>query len=547
MGKQGIKRSLLLGLVFLTNAAFAVTEPEAVPGEYIVKLRSNTKRMSLQSLGHELNASVKEQIPGLPYVVVKRPTVELATSAVKQIKQNPMVELVEPNYIYRAIGTPNDPDFSKLWGLKNDGQADSAGQLGTKGVDINAGKAWDITTGSEKVLVAVIDTGINYNHPDLKDNVWTNQAEANGKPGVDDDNNGYVDDIHGYNFVGNNGDPMDDHGHGSHCSGTIGGRGNDGKGIVGVNWNVKIMAAKFLAADGSGSLDGAIKSIAYANKMGAKVLSNSWGGGGFSQALKDVIETTNKSGALFVAAAGNESNNNDTNPSYPASYDVANVVSVAAIDNKGKIASFSNYGKKAVHIGAPGVKIYSSTLGSSYDSWSGTSMATPHVSGVAALVIANEAKKKRGISNIDLRNRLISTAKPVAGLKGKVSSNGMVDAWAALTNTKPTPDANDPAVWKSVALNISTPHPYPKNYVATFPIKVPGAKEIAIYFQKLETESGYDVVTVLDGNGVVVDTISGVNSDSFTSIIQGDSATISIKTDDVIHKYGFDVTKVAYR
>jgi thermitase len=224
---------------------------------------------------------IKSTIPGQNIVVVQRPVFEIEKSAVKSLSQNELVDIVEPNYIYRMNKMSNDPMIEQLWGLKNVGQKDSGGTAGVKGLDINVEKAWDIQTGSKKTIVAVIDTGVDENHPDLKENMWTNVAELNGKAGVDDDGNGVIDDIHGFNSITGSGNALDDQGHGSHCSGTIGAKGNDGAGIVGVNWDVSIMAVKFLDANGSGTLENAIKSIDYATRMGAKVLSNSWGGGGF--------------------------------------------------------------------------------------------------------------------------------------------------------------------------------------------------------------------------------------------------------------------------
>ncbi len=372
-------KAAALGLLIVGVNAFAAA-PESVPGEYIVKLKDSVSvAESKNVLSQELGSYIKDTIPGQNIVVIKRPVFEIQSNVLKTLAENPIVDIAEPNFIYSINKTANDPMFGQLWGMKNIGQADSTNKAGVAGVDIGVEQAWDITTGSKDVLVAVIDTGIDYNHPDLKGNLWTNQAELNGSPGIDDDGNGIIDDIYGANFVNAaqpTGNPLDDHGHGSHCSGTIGATGNDGKGIVGVAWNVRIMAVKFLSASGSGSLDGALKGIDYATKMGAKIMSNSWGGGGYSETLKQAIERSNAAGALFVAAAGNESNNNDANPTYPATYDVPNILTVAAVDNRGQIASFSNYGKNKVHVGAPGVNIVSSVKGGGYDSWSGTSMAT---------------------------------------------------------------------------------------------------------------------------------------------------------------------------
>lgn len=537
-----------LGLSIAFSAAAFAAEPEAIPGEYLVKLKSpqTLSALSVGGVSRSLGAFVKSTIPDLGIVVVKMPVVQTTQSVLSSLASNPRVELVEPNYIYRVVRTPNDPMLGNLWGLKNIGQKDSDNQLGTAGVDIDAERAWDIETGSDSVIVAVIDTGVDYTHPDLADNMWNNMAEKNGQAGVDDDGNGFVDDIYGMNFTNAaspTADPRDDHGHGSHCSGTIGARGDDGKGIVGVAWNTKIMALKFLGADGSGSLEGAIKAIDYATKMGAKIMSNSWGGGGVSQLLLESIQRTHAAGAVFVAAAGNDGSNNDTRPTYPATYDVANVVAVAAIDNKGNLASFSNYGRTKVHVGAPGVNVYSSVTGGRYDSWSGTSMATPHVSGVVALIASHEPN----LTNLEIKERLIATVSPMRQLKGKVVANGRVNAFQALTNTVAPADPNDPVRWSSQPLAISTPHPYPKKTEMTFEVSVPGATEIALYFEKFDTERGYDKLTFFNRAGVKVGEMHGSFDDSFSDIFAGDYVKIVFKSDDSVEKYGFDLTKVAFR
>lgn len=538
-------KAALAGLMFAGLNAFAAT-PESVPGEYIVKLKDSVSAKSnLNVLSQQLGSYIKDTIPGQNIVVIKRPVFEIQSNVVKSLSLNPAVEIVEPNYIYHANATPNDPMLGQLWGMKNDGQKDSENRTGVVGVDIAAEQAWDITTGSQDVVVAVIDTGINYNHPDLKDNVWVNLAEANGKPGVDDDGNGIIDDIHGAAFIGSkaSGDPMDDHGHGSHCSGTIGAKGNDGKGIVGVAWNVRMMGVKFLDRNGSGSLDNALKAIDYATKMGAKIMSNSWGGGGYSETLKQAIERSNTAGALFVAAAGNESNNNDQNPSYPASYQVPNVLSVAAINNRGEIASFSNYGKRSVHVGAPGVNIVSSITGVGYDSWSGTSMATPHVSGMAVLLASAEPT----LTGIQMKERIVSTARPIAGLRGQVSSGGLANAYNMLTNVVAPPDANDPANWATTPVSVSSKHPYDDNTKEEYEVSVPGANQISLYFEKFDTEREYDKVELYDAKGNKIQTLSGVQNDSFSNIIDGDYVKIVFSSDNSINRYGFDITKAAWR
>lgn len=537
-------KKLLAAFVTMTGvSAFAAT-PEAVPGEYIVRFKKSTlTSMNKQQQLSSLKSYIKSEIPSQNIVVIKRPTFENAASVYKTIALNDAVDVIEPNYIYKINKLPNDPKIDLLWGLKNIGQKDSEGTMGVAGVDINVEKAWDIQTGSKKIIVAVIDTGVDYNHADLKENIWVNQAEQNGKPGVDDDENGVIDDIHGFNAINGSGNPMDDQGHGSHCAGTIGAKGDDGKGIVGVNWDVSIMGVKFLDANGSGTLENALKAIDYATKMGAHVQSNSWGGGGFSQTLFDAIKRSNEAGALFVAAAGNENNNNDGNPTYPASYDSPNIIAVAAIDNVGNKASFSSYGKRSVHLAAPGVNIYSST-GGAYDSWSGTSMATPHVSGVAALVWANE----ESLTALELKNRLVSTVKLIPSMRGKTRSGGMIDAFGALTNTLTPPDENDPVNWPTVDFSLASESPYPANTNVTYEVSAPeGTTQFAIYFQNFETEASYDTLQIFDSSGKLVQTLSGNNSESFSFPINGSKATLTFKSDSNVEKSGWIVTKLAVK
>ena len=542
---------LIMGLV-TSMCAYAAPqkvkqEPEAVPGEFIVKLKPAAAhaKMTQSVLSESLQAYVKNQIADLDLVVIKRPVFETQKSVIQTLSQNPLIEYVEPNYIYRINKTPNDPLLGRLWGISNTGAADSSGTVGVSGVDVDAVRAWDIQTGSEDVIVAVIDTGVNYNHPDLKPNMWINEVEANGQPGVDDDNNGIIDDIHGANFVDASkptGNPMDDQGHGSHCSGTIAARGDDGVGLVGVAWKARIMGIKFLSASGGGTLEGAVQSINYANKMGAKILSNSWGGGGFTQSLKDVIDQSNERGALFVAAAGNDSNNNDSNATYPATYDVPNIVSVAALNNKGEVASFSNFGRNKVHIGAPGVNVVSLTT-AGYESWSGTSMAAPHVTGVAVLLASQEPN----LNGIQLKERLLKTARPLASLKTKVQSKGFVNAYNALMNQIPAPDLNDPEFWASKEESVSTAHPYKDNTKQEWTLKVEGANEISVYFSRFDMENGYDFVELFDANGKLIQKLTGNNDESFSAAIPGNTVKVVFTSDESYTKYGFDISKIAFR
>lgn len=399
---------------------------------YIVKLKSNTSSLTLPE---SINSSKKVETSFGTFVHVK--TNALSESLVNQLENDSNVEYIEKNWIIsldkneeskQPVLSAVDASFSKQWGLKNTG-TNSGGWFssGKAGEDVNAVKAWELEKGNSEVIVAVIDTGIDYNHPDLASNLWVNDAEKNGKAGVDDDGNGYVDDIYGYDFAGMDGDPKDGHSHGTHCAGVIGASHN-GQGTMGVMANVKLMGIKFLSDSGSGETIGAIQSIEYAIKNGAHIMSNSWGGGEKSEALREAIVSARDAGILFVAAAGNESNNNDARATYPASYDVENVITVGAMDGKGKKASFSNYGATSVHVFAPGVDILSTVKNGGYQKMSGTSMATPMVSGVLGLLLSQQ----RAMSFSEAKERLMQTTVDNTDLAGK-SVKGRVDAFKMLS------------------------------------------------------------------------------------------------------------------
>src|SRR5712691_8380585 len=315
------------------------------------------------------------------------------------------VRYAEPDYDVQADQSPSDPMYNQLWGMP----------------DIQADQAWDFTTGTASVVVGVVDTGVDYTHPDLAANIWTNDGTVNRCPAG----------THGYNVLLKSCDPMDDHNHGTHVSGTIGAVGNNGLGVVGVNWNTRIMGLKFLSASGSGTISGAVKAIDWALKAKAagvnlRVLSNSWGGGGYSQALAAEID---KAGAddLFVAAAGNAARSNDTTPFYPCSYHAANEICVAAIDKNDNLAYFSNYGVNSVDLAAPGTNVLSTVIGGGYATFSGTSMATPHVSGAAALILST------GYQSVStLKSTILDAVDPVASLAGRVTTGGRLDVCNAI-------------------------------------------------------------------------------------------------------------------
>ncbi|MCO8121989.1 S8 family serine peptidase [Stieleria sp. TO1_6] len=343
----------------------------------------------------------------------------------------------EPNYQVQLSATASDPDYDRLWGLRNLGQTG-----GTPGIDIGVEQAWEVTTGSASTLIAVIDTGVDYRHPDLAANIWVNPGEI-ADDGIDNDGNGFVDDLHGYDFAGNDGDPLDDHNHGTHVAGTIGAVANNGIGIAGVNWDVQIMAVKFLNSRGSGSIADAVSAIHYAVDNGATVSNHSWGfNGGYSQSLADAISYAQSAGHVVVAAAGNGGgdgigDDNDQFPFYPSAFEHDNLLSVAATDHNDQLGSFSNYGHTQVDLGAPGVGIYSTTRNNTYSTFNGTSMATPHVTGAVALLQSQYPQW----SYQEVRDRIFDTVDLVPALQGKTTTGGRLNAAAAVR-----PDLLGPAV-----------------------------------------------------------------------------------------------------
>ncbi|WP_199609699.1 S8 family serine peptidase [Flocculibacter collagenilyticus] len=357
-----------------------------------------------------------------------------AKDAIAKLKNHPAVKYAEPDYIVKAQVTPNDPSYDSLWGLHNEGQTG-----GTADADIDAPEAWEISTGSSDVIVAVIDTGVDYSHPDLAANMWVNPGEIAGD-GLDNDGNGYIDDVHGINAINSSGDPMDDNAHGTHVAGTIGAVGNNNEGVVGVNHEVSIIGCKFLDGAGSGSTSDAIECLNYMvtlknSGVNVRLTNNSWGGGGSSQAMQDAISANEAADILFIAAAGNSSVDNDSSPHYPSSYENEGVLSVASTTHTDSMSSFSNYGLTSTDLGAPGSSILSTVPGGGYDSFSGTSMATPHVAGAAALVLSVNPD----LTHLELKDILMTSGDDNAAMNGTTVSGKRLNVNNALDAADPTP------------------------------------------------------------------------------------------------------------
>jgi len=428
--------SFLITVIIVTTLSLSASgkNQEYVPGEILVKFKDTSSEAAINNLHAYARSVEKLEFKQIKVQHIKLPDDMSVEEAVEYYKNDPNVEYAEPNYIVHALATtPDDASFTQLWGLNNTGQTN-----GTIDADIDAPEAWDITTGSDEVVIAVVDSGVAYNHPDLSANIWINAGETSCTDGVDNDGNGYIDDCNGWDFAGDDNDPMDDYGHGTHVAGIIASVGNNGVGTTGVMWTAKIIPLKFLGASGSGTIANAVAAILYANASGAHVINCSWGGSHYSQTLKDAIEDSR---AIVVSAAGNAAEagepgkNNDTAPVYPANYKSLNIISVAASGQDDELATFSNYGAATVDLAAPGVSIYSTVpadlYGAEYFSFSGTSMAAAHVSGVAGLIFS----RYPALNACQVKDMLLSGVDLKSSFDGSVLTGGRINAYNALQAT----------------------------------------------------------------------------------------------------------------
>ena len=406
---------------------------EIVPNEVLIRFKETATTAQKNNALNNISAAIVEHIhtnamkrKGLASGVFLVKTNINALDAIKKIKGDASIEYAEPNYIYQHADVSNDPYITNgsLWGMNSGGYGTGATTAWANG-----------KTGSSSVYIGIIDEGVMNTHADIQSNFGVNPKEiaANGK---DDDGNGYIDDVYGWDFDGNNNSIFDGTGddHGTHVAGTIGGVGGNGLGVAGINWKVKLLSAKFLGSRG-GTTANAIKAVDYftalkLNGLNIVATNNSWGGGGFSQGLQDAIERANNAGILFVVAAGNSTINIDATQSYPASYPNSNIIAVAAITSTGALASYSNYGATMVDIGAPGSDIWSTipvasrkTIVSGYATYNGTSMATPHVTGACALY----ASIYPGTSAAAIKSAILSSAISTASLTGKVQTGGRLN------------------------------------------------------------------------------------------------------------------------
>lgn len=433
----------------LTPGVALADDMEFVEGEVLVQFKpGNTPTAQLQKL-HNIDSALQLNTPGLQHMQeensvnlpskldrIYEVTAEQGDTTeelVHSLEADPRVAIAEPNYIYELTEVPNDTGFANLWGMDNSGAG------GVADADIDASDAWDLRTDASSVVVAVIDSGIDYTHPDLVDNMWVNPGEV-AADGIDNDGNGYIDDIYGWDFFNGDSNPYDDNSHGTHVAGTIGAVGNNAQGVAGVAWNTQLAALKVCGANGACSTSAILNAVLYAASMEIPLSNNSYGGGGYSSIMQGAIDASGaNAGHLYIAAAGNAANNNDITPFYPASYQSDYIVSVASTTKSDVLSSFSNYGATSVDIAAPGSSIYSTTPGGLYAYKSGTSMATPHVAGAAALTLGYAPT----LTPLELRNTLITTGDVLDSLNGRVVNNSRLNVYSALLalgNTAPVAD-----------------------------------------------------------------------------------------------------------
>lgn len=433
--------------------------PERVPGEILVQYVRDVPPAQLSairaSVGAELNSGT--YTPAMQAAGVGK--LELLTidrsrdvdQTVQYLLRNPFISFAEPNYVYQRNAISNDSHYlnGSLWGLFGDDLPTSVGPTGTTNpFAIQAEKVWaEDLIGSSGVVVGILDEGIDVNHPDLANNIWVNPYEI-ADDGIDNDGNGYIDDIHGWDFVSDDNSVYDagQDWHGTHVAGTIGGEGGNGTGVVGVNWDVSMISLKFLSPSGGTTYD-AIRALDYLTDLKARhginivASNNSWSGGGYSQALHEAILRSAKRDILFVTAAGNEAGNNDLSPTYPAHYNTTQgtwqetaagydaVIAVASITKTGGLSSFSNYGATSVDIGAPGSGIWSTVPSGGYGPSDGTSMATPHVTGAAALFASAQGSR---VSAAAIKSALLQSATPTSSLAGKTATGGRLNVYEAI-------------------------------------------------------------------------------------------------------------------
>ncbi|MEZ5427176.1 MAG: S8 family serine peptidase [Pyrinomonadaceae bacterium] len=479
-----VVKSLIFFCLVLIFSSQAIRAENYAKGELLVKFRNGTASADAFSTHLTLGARVLEEFPELKWQRVKLPAGLSVEEGVRQYARFAGVEDVQPNYYYHLAVTPDDTRFSEMYGMQK----------------ISAPAAWDLTTGSSNVVVAVIDTGIKYTHEDLAANMWHNEGEIQGN-GIDDDGNGFVDDFYGYDFFFNDSDPLDEHGHGTHVAGTIGAVGNNALGVTGVNWNVRLMAIKIYDSTGFGTTSAMlINAYNYLRMMrqrgvNIRVTNNSYSGCdeacGYDQATKDAIDALGAADVLQVFAAGNNGRNVDTMPAYPGSYNSPSILTVASSTSTDARSGFSNFGTANVDVAAPGSGILSTIMsGANYGTLSGTSMASPHVAGSAALLYSMNPD----LSAASLKATLMNTVDQLSQWNGVVKTGGRINIANALQNQTVC----------DIALDRTFQHVFPEGGSFSINVTAPAncdysiAKDAAAFFviiTSADTGSGNSTVT----------------------------------------------------
>ncbi len=460
----------------LRGVALALLIPPLLPAvapaqDVIVRYRPGADAADRAEARRGADVRRRETLPLAGLEVVDPPAGVSASAAAAALEREPEVLYAEADVPRVALAVPDDRFFALQWALRNTGQT-IRGSAGAPDADVDADLAWDVTTGGGAVTVAVIDGGMALEHPDLAPNRFVNRAEAEGRAGVDDDGNGLVDDAGGYDFVERDPAPQDADGHGTHVAGTIGARGGDGVGVAGVTWGSRLLPLRVLDGAGGGTASDAIRAYGYAARAGARVANLSFGGATASRAERDALAAA--PGVLFVAAAGNDGEDNDVVGSYPCEYELANVVCVAASDRDDRLASFSNSGATSVDLAAPGVDIASTVLDGGYAYMDGTSMAAPHVAGAAALVLS----RTPGLTTAGLRSVLLDSADRRPALAGRVVTGARLNAAAAVALAEGAPSAPPPGEGRSTAPAPApgagtAPAPAPEPFPAPAPAPLP--------------------------------------------------------------------------
>ncbi len=414
--------AISLPLLMVVFSAAGQIQDRYVPGELVVKPRRDVPRAQLADVEAALLPTVSRRLPSIGAEVWSIRGMTVA-EALRRYQNDARFDYVEPNYIIQLDQTfPSDPQFPDMWALHNTGQTG-----GAPDADIDAPEGWDLETG-DSVVVAIIDSGIDWMHEDLATNIFINHGEIPNN-GLDDDANGFIDDVRGWDFRNGDNNPTDDAGHGTHVAGTAGAIGNNGVGVVGVSWRVRLMPLKFLSAAGSGTTVDAIRCIDYATMMGVRVINASWGGAAFSQALYDAVQTAGTAGILFVAAAGNTARDADISPHYPAAFDLDNIISIANTTHNDQLSPTSTFGLVTVDLAAPGANILSTFPGNIYGLNSGTSMAAPHVSGAISLIWSSAPL----LDHLGVKNIIMSSVDPLpVALAGRTVTGGRLNIFSSL-------------------------------------------------------------------------------------------------------------------